>query len=353
MGFDNLFHYLNLTLEVFFLDLLLSGDNALVIALACRSLPPALTKRAMLIGIDGAIALRILLTTVASLLLHIPLLKLVGGVALTVIAINLTIEEEGNTESDKSPPKNPPDLWSAVGTIILADLVMSVDNVVALAAVTQGNIFFLTMGLLMSVPLLMFGSLFVTALLRRYPLLKRGGGAMLGWIAGDIAISDPMITGWVNQQSPALTIVVPILVVVFVLIESRIMEGAQATAYALRPKLRPKAVIINSPPAVIEPAPAEVIITVASQSVEADAPSPISAAKTLETPRQPEPGTTLPRDADTTSHVQAPRDKRFRLSVWIAVAISVALLWILFRFLSLDFATTTPAIQFTSPTRPR
>jgi hypothetical protein len=164
---------------------------------------------------------------------------------------------------------------------------------------------------------------------------------MLGWIAGDIAISDPMITGWVNQQSPALTIVVPILVVVFVLIESRIMEGAQATAYALRPKLRP------------EPAPAEVIITVASQSVEADAPSPISAAKTLETPRQPEPGSTLPRDAGTTSHVQAPRDKRFRLSVWIAVAISVALLWILFRFLSLDFATTTPAIQFTSPTRPR
>ncbi|MGO9994966.1 MAG: TerC family protein [Steroidobacteraceae bacterium] len=353
MGFDNLFHYLNLTLEVFFLDLLLSGDNALVIALACRSLPPALTKRAMLIGIDGAIALRILLTTVASLLLHIPLLKLVGGVALTVIAIKLTIEEERDTESDKSPRKNPPDLWSAVGTIILADLVMSVDNVVALAAVTQGNIFFLTMGLLMSVPLLMFGSLFVTALLRRYPLLKRVGGAMLGWIAGDIAISDPMIAGWVNQQSPALTIVVPILVVVFVLVESRIMEGAQATADALRPKLRPKAVIINSPPAVIEQAPATVSITVASQSVEADAPSPISAAKTLETPRQSVPGSTLPPDAGTTSHVQAPRNIRFRLSVWIAVAIAVALLWILFRFLSLDFATTTPAIQFTPPTRPR
>src|SRR5271157_6196535 len=103
MGFDQLFHYLNLTLEVFFLDLLLSGDNALVIALACRSLPPALTKRAMLIGIDGAIALRILLTTVASFLLHIPLLKLVGGVALTVIAIKLTVERRAGTESAKSP----------------------------------------------------------------------------------------------------------------------------------------------------------------------------------------------------------------------------------------------------------
>src|ERR1039457_5921078 len=115
MGFDNLFHYLNLTLQVFVVNLLLSGDNAVVIALACRSLPPELTRRAMLIGIDGAIALRILLTTVASFLLHIPLLKLVGGVALTVIAIKLTIEEQAETESDRSSPKNPSRLWSAVG----------------------------------------------------------------------------------------------------------------------------------------------------------------------------------------------------------------------------------------------
>jgi YjbE family integral membrane protein len=349
MGFDNIFHNLNLTLEVFFLDLLLSGDNAMVIALACRSPSPELTRRVMLIGIGGAIALRILLTTVASLLLHIPLLKLVGGVALTFIAIKLTIEEEGEVESDRSPPKNHPDLWSTVGTIIVADLVMSVDNVVALAAVTQGRIFFLTLGLLMSVPLLMFGSLFVAALLRRYPLLIRGGGAMLGWIAGDIAISDPMITDWVNQQSPALTVVVPILVVVFVLIESRIMEHAQATAYALRPRRRPKPVITNSLPAVIEQAPATAIITVASQSVEAEVPSPISAAETFETPLQPEPSSTLPVEDATTSHIQAPRARRFTLWVWITAVISVALLWILFRSLSLDFATTTPAIQFTPP----
>src|ERR1022692_370306 len=147
MGFDNVFHYLNLTLEVFYLDLLLSGDNAMVIALACRSLPPEQTRRAMVIGIEGAIALRILLTTVAGLLLHIPLLKLVGGIALTGIAIKLTVEDAGDTESDKRPPRNPPGLWSAVGTIVVADLVMSVDNVVALAAVAQGSIFVLTMGL--------------------------------------------------------------------------------------------------------------------------------------------------------------------------------------------------------------
>jgi len=333
MGFDNLFHYLNLTLQVFVVNLLLSGDNAVVIALACRSLPPELTRRAMLIGIDGAIALRILLTTVASFLLHIPLLKLVGGVALTVIAIKLTIEEQAETESDQSSPKNPSDLWSAVGTIIVADLVMSVDNVVALAAVAQGSIFFLALGLLMSVPLLMFGSLFVAALLRRYPLLKRGGGAMLGWLAGDIAISDPLIIDWVNQQSPALTVVVPILVVAFVLIESRIIEDAQATAYSLRPKSGPKAAVI-----------------VARQIVAAEVPSPVRAAEVFETPRQSEPGSPLPSDDAATGLATAPRNRRVKLMVGIAAVIAIALLWLLFRFLSLDFATTAPAIQWTPPT---
>ena len=354
MGFDNLFHYVNLTLEVFFVNLLLSGDNAVVIALACRSLPPALTRRAMLIGIDGAIALRVLLTIFASFLLSIPLLKLLGGIALTVIAIKLTIEKQGETRSDERPPKDAPGLWSAVGTIIVADLVMSVDNVVALAAVAHGSIFILTMGLLMSVPLLMFGSVFVAVLLRRYPLLKRGGGAMLGWLAGDIAISDPMLIDWVNQQSPALTIVVPFLVAVFVLIESRIMQDAQATAYALRPKSRPAATptpaIIAPPPAVIAKAPAMPTITVPSESVEAMLPSPISAAENIAMPRHPETGSAQPSDDAATSGEQAPRRKRIKPVVWIAAVISVALIWMLFKMLSLDFPTTTPALQWTPPT---
>lgn len=297
----------------------------------------------MLIGIEGAIVLRILLTGVASLLLRIPLLKLVGGVALTVIAIKLTVEEAGETASDKSPLKNPPGLWSAVGTIIVADLVMSVDNVVALAAVAQGSIFLLALGLLMSVPLLLFGSLFVTGILRRYPLLKRGGGAMLGWIAGDIAISDPIIADWVNQQSPALTLVVPILVVVFVLIESRIVEAAQATTHALRPKLRARAPIIDSPPAAA---------IVPSQSVEAAAPSAPSAAENLS--RQPEAGAPRPsEEEETASHAEAPRNPRAKRWVWIVAAISLALLWILFKSLSLDFAPATPPIHWTAPTAPR
>ena len=327
MGFDNIFHYLNLTLEVFFLDLLLSGDNAMLIALACRSLPPALTRRAMLIGIGGAIVLRILLTTVASLLLFIPLLKLAGGIALAFIAIKLTVEEDGESESDKGPAPIPPDLWSTVGTIIVADVAMSTDNVVALAAVTQGSIFFLALGLLMSVPLLMFGSLFVTALLRRYPLLISGGGAMLGWLAGDIAISDPMITDWVNQQAPALTVTVPILIAVFVLVESRIIERMSASAAALRPKCRPRPVIISAPPAAVEPAPATAVIDTAGQAVEAEAPPSIGVAETVETPSQFEASSAPPAGDIKQSQEQTPSGHPWFRGPWIAVAALLAVVW--------------------------
>ena len=320
MGFDNFIHYLQLILEVFIVNLLLSGDNAVVIALACRSLPPDLTRRAMLIGIEAAIVMRVLLTAVASLLMRIPLLQLAGGVALTVIAIRLTIERQEGTRADGDPPPMAANLWSAVGTIFVADLVMSVDNVVALAAVAQGSLLVLSIGLLMCVPFLLYGSLFVTALLRRYPLLKRGGGAMLGWLAGDIAISDPMVAGWVNQQSPALTVVVPILVVVYVLCQSRIMESTLAGAKALRPKPRQK------------PTPVEVKPVVAARVMPAPQPAPAPALEPIAAPTE---------------------KKRVSPLVWIVVGVSILLLWIFFRFLSLDYDTTTPAIHWTAPTGTR
>lgn len=236
MGFESIFHDLNLTLRVFLIDLLLSGDNAVVIALACRSLPPAQMRRAMLIGTIGAIVLRIGLTSIAGFLLTLPLLKLVGGIALTAIAIKLVLDEDQEGDDPAIAARQPVGLWSAVGTVIIADVVMSVDNVVALAAAAEGSLLFLASGLLLSIPLLMFGSLFVTALLGRYPLLIRAGGALLGWLAGDIAIADPLIANWVNQQAPALVGVVPILVAVFVLVESRIIEEARATAPQLPPR---------------------------------------------------------------------------------------------------------------------
>jgi|SRR5271165_3427624 len=361
MGFENLFHYVNLTLEVFVLNLLLSGDNAVVIALACRFQPPELMRRAMTIGIGLAIVLRILLTTVASLLLQIPLLKLAGGIALTIIAIKLTIAKSGAAASDDLSRDKLEDLWPTVSTIIAADLVMSVDNVVALAAVAQGNILLLTLGLLMCVPLLIFGSVFVTALLKRYPLLIRGGGAMLGWIGGDIAISDPMIAAWVNQQSPALTVVVPILVVVFVLFESRIMEEAQSGAHALRPAPRSKPPSTDAPaamvdtPAAIADAPAAIAdapVAIADAPVAiVDVPAAVVDAPAAEIVPEPEVvAAAVPAEEHAIAAPEVPREKKSKRRFLIVAIAVLALLWILFKSLSLDFTSTTPAIQFTRPT---
>ena len=220
MGFESLFHNFNMTLEVFFVDLLLSGDNAIVIALACRSLPKVQMQKAILIGIVAAIVLRVILTSISSFILYLPVLRLLGGIALLIIAIKLLVEEEDGGESDDGVAK-PVGFFSAVQTIIVADLVMSIDNVIALAAVAQGSIFFLFIGLLISVPFLMYGSMFVTNMLKTYPFLIQVGGALLGWIAGHIAITDTIWDASVSVQSPALHYVVPFLVALFVLMQSR------------------------------------------------------------------------------------------------------------------------------------
>ena len=268
MGIDGVFHYFNLTLEVFFLDILLSGDNAVVIALACRSLPMAQKRRAMLIGTFIAIALRMLLTLIASTVLQVPVLKLLGGIALMVIAIQLTLgDQDDDANADGSEPHGSAhtELLPIIGTLILADLVMSMDNVIALAAVAKGSmlVLVLALGLLLSVPILMFGSWYVTRLLQSYPVLTRLGGAMLGWFAGDIAVSDPLYASWIEHQSPALSVLVPALCAVFVLLQSRIIEQSRDGAAALRPKPRVKVavatvsvtapLIVETPVAVVVP----------------------------------------------------------------------------------------------------
>jgi len=218
--------------QVFLIDLLLSGDNAVVIALACRSLPPEQKREVIFIGTLAGIALRVLLTFAATFLLTIPSLKLIGGFALIYIALKLLVDQDdpdAHLKLNKYANANDK-LWSAVRVVVFADIVMSIDNVVGLAAVAQGNIVFLIFGLLLSVPLLMYGSLFVSKLLSQYSILVPIVGAMLGWIAGDIAISDPLIADWVNTQSPALTFVVPLLCAVYVLYQGKILSEA-------RPKL--------------------------------------------------------------------------------------------------------------------
>nr|WP_295773253.1 YjbE family putative metal transport protein [Rhodoferax sp.] len=235
--------YLSMTLEVLLLDLLLSSDNIVMIALACRSLPEAKRKLGLMLGTGAAILLRVLLTTVARFVLEIPILKLLGGLALVIIAIKLIRAAETPVEASNEPGEGGTSLWSAVATIVIADLVMSVDNVLGLAAIARGSLFILIIGLIISVPLLMFGSLFVGSLLQKYPVLIRAGGAMLGWFAGDIAVSDPLFANWIAQQAPALSFVVPILAAAYVLAQVAVMRATQASAAALRPVPRIKSTI--------------------------------------------------------------------------------------------------------------
>jgi len=253
IGLDTGMQGINLTLQVFLLDLLLSGDNAVVIALACRHLPARQMRQALFAGMGVAVGLRILFTSVISLLLKVPCLKLAGMVALVVIAIKLLVGEE---DAEHLPQRSGSTLWSVVGLIVFADLTMSLDNVVALAAVAQDNLGILVLGLLLSIPMLMYGSLFVTGLFKRYPWLIPAGGALLGWVAGDIGMSDPLIADWVATQAPGLVLAMPLACAIFVLVESRIIQRN------LRLLPRPEPVLRHAPvdePLIVEPPVANVV----------------------------------------------------------------------------------------------
>ncbi|MBM2884559.1 TerC family protein [Chromobacterium phragmitis] len=231
---DSLAHAFGLTFQVSFLDLILSGDNALVIALACRSLPPALRRRAVMWGTGFAIALRFVLAALTGVLLMVPMLKLIGAIILLVIAMQLLLGETDGDDGSQLAEQagHSQQLWNAVMLVVGADLALSLDNVVALAAAAQGSVWFLLFGLMLSVPLLMYGSLLLARLMDDYPLLIPAGAAVLGWLAGSLAASDALWSDWVATQAPALQLVVPLLGAVFVLLESRIIREQ-------RPKLPP------------------------------------------------------------------------------------------------------------------
>jgi len=176
-------------MQIIGINILLSGDNAVVIALASRSLPPEQRKWAILGGSGAAIVLRIIFSLVIVWLLAIPYLKLIGGLLLLYIGVKLLIPEE-HGEGDIAAKSN---LWGAIQTITIADAVMSLDNVVAIAAAAQGSIVLISIGLLISVPLIVFGSQLVLGILTRFPVLVVAGGGLLGWIAGEIIVSDEVV----------------------------------------------------------------------------------------------------------------------------------------------------------------
>ena len=172
-------------LEIFWINVLLSGDNAVLIALACRRLPAEQRRLGVLLGAAGGVILRIGFTLVIVQAMAAPFVRLFGGVLLLYVAIKLPLESE-----DANQVEAKPELWSAVAAIIAADAIMSLDNVIAIAAAAHGSMTLIVFGLALSVPIIMFGAGVLLALFRRFPILMWAGAALLGWVAGELCASD-------------------------------------------------------------------------------------------------------------------------------------------------------------------
>jgi YjbE family integral membrane protein len=187
--------------QIIMIDILLGGDNAVVIALACRGLPPAQRTKGIIWGTAGAIVLRVILIFFALTLLAIPYLKLVGAALLVWIGIKLLMPQDGDEHGNiQSSDK----LWAAVRTVIVADLVMSLDNVIAIAGAAEGaggdhKMPLVIFGLLVSIPIIVWGSQFVIKLMDRFPIVITLGGMLLGWIAGTMAVGDPALASVFQQ----------------------------------------------------------------------------------------------------------------------------------------------------------
>jgi YjbE family integral membrane protein len=172
-------------------NVILSGDNAVVIALAARSLPRKQQKQAIIWGSAAAIVLRVVLTLFAVALLTLPWLKLVGSLLLFWIGIKLLIPEEGDADIKASDQ-----LLAAIKTILVADLVMSLDNVIAVAAAAGGSVVLLILGLAISIPLVIFGATLLLKLMERFPVIITIGAGLIGWVAGEMLVADSALEGW-------------------------------------------------------------------------------------------------------------------------------------------------------------
>lgn len=187
MGFELTPAFWSGLTQIILVNIVLSGDNALVIALACRNLEKRHQRPAIIIGSAGAIILRIIFVLIVDQLLKISFLKLAGGLLLLWIGVKLVQGEEEHGDGVKGAGS----VWGAIRTIIIADAVMSLDNAIAIAAAAKGDVVLIVLGLLISIPLIIFGATLIMALLNRFPIIVIAGGALLGWIAGEVLATDP------------------------------------------------------------------------------------------------------------------------------------------------------------------
>jgi YjbE family integral membrane protein len=183
--------------KIIWINVLLSGDNAVVIALACRSLPARTRTWGIVLGAGVAVLLRIIFTGIVTTLLNLQGLKIAGSLALLYIAVSLLIPNDDGDESEVEAAEN---LWRAVRIVAVADLVMSLDNVIAIAGAAKGSWLLIGIGLTTSVPLIIAGAAMITALFNRFPILVQAGAALLGWVAGEMMASDPALVGYLGDE---------------------------------------------------------------------------------------------------------------------------------------------------------
>ncbi len=210
--------------QIIWIDILLSGDNAVVIALACRKLPPRQRMWGIVLGTAVAISLRVAFTGIVTQLMTMPYVKLVGGLLLFWIAVKLLGSEEQQQSGEIEAVDT---LWQAIKIVAIADVVMSLDNVIAIAAAARGNYGLLMFGLAVSIPLIMAGAAMVIALLERFPAIVWAGAALLGWIAGEIIAGDPLFTrhldpGMVHSVQIAAATLGAVMVVLIGMVRRRL-----------------------------------------------------------------------------------------------------------------------------------
>ncbi len=207
--------------EIIFVNILLSGDNAVVIALACRNLAPRQRPLGIFWGVLGAIGLRIVLTFFAMNLLGYPWLRLIGGALLLWIGVKLIAQDDGGEHNVKASDR----LLTAVWTIVVADLVMSLDNVIAVAAAAGESTMLLILGLAISIPLVIFGATLLVKLMERWPIIITIGAALIGFVAGEMAWEDAAIKDFTSQYPAALKYVAAAVGAAFVVVVGRIFAG--------------------------------------------------------------------------------------------------------------------------------
>lgn len=213
-------------LQIIWINILLSGDNAVVIALACRSLPERQRRWGIILGAAAATILRILFTGIAAQLMSLPFLKVAGGVALVWIAVNLILPQD---EDDKEIHAAD-NLWRAVRIVVVADLIMSLDNVIAIAAAAKGDNFLILFGLVVSIPLVIAGSSLVMRLLDRFSWLVWAGAALLGWVAGEMLIDDAGLHNLVGELPKSAHYVVAAIGAILVVSIGYVIRRSRETA---------------------------------------------------------------------------------------------------------------------------